>query len=54
MRFDEVYAKYFSDVYRYLLRLSGNEDVAEELASETFFKALGAIDSFRGECSLYA
>ena len=54
MQFDEVYTRYFSDVYRYLLRLSGSEDLAQELASETFFRALGAIGSFRGECSLYA
>lgn len=52
MQFDEVYTTYFSAVYRYVLRLSGSADVAEEIASETFFRALRAIDSFRGECSL--
>ena len=33
--FEEVYAVYFDDVYRYLLSLSGSESVAEELTSET-------------------
>ena len=37
--FEEVYAVYFDDVYRYLLSLSGSESVAEELTSETFFRA---------------
>ena len=43
---------YFDDVYRYLLSLSGSESVAEELTSETFFRAMDALDHFRGECSV--
>ena len=50
--FEEVYAVYFDDVYRYLLSLSGSESVAEELTSETFFRAMDALDRFRGECSV--
>lgn len=50
--FDEVFQTYFSDVYRYLRSLCGDASLAEELTSETFFKALGAIDRFRGECAL--
>lgn len=38
--FEKVYAEYFSDVYRYILSLSQNETVAEEITQETFFKAL--------------
>lgn len=52
MQFEEIYAKYFNDVYRFLLRLSGNKDIAEEITSETFFKAMKSIDSFRGDCDL--
>lgn len=52
--FEEVYAVYFDDVYRYLLSLSGSESVAEELTSETFFRAMDALDRFRGECSCSA
>lgn len=52
MQFEEIYAKYFNDVYRFLLRLSGNKDIAEEITSETFFKAIKSIDSFRGDCEL--
>lgn len=54
MQFGELYERYFKDVYLYILRLSGNEDIAEEITEETFFKALKSIGSFRNECSIYA
>ncbi|MCR5610569.1 MAG: sigma-70 family RNA polymerase sigma factor [Clostridiales bacterium] len=53
LRFEEIYDRYFKDVYRYVLRLSGSSDAAEEVTAETFFKALSHINSFRGECSMY-
>ena len=52
MDFTSVYKTYFGDVYRYLLRLTGNETLAEDLTAETFFKAMKAIDGFRGESDL--
>ena len=51
-QFERIYQDYFGDVYAYLLRLSGDRDAAEDLTSETFFKALNAIDGFRGECEI--
>lgn len=50
--FEEIYKVYFKDVYLYMIRLSGNEDIAEEITADTFFKALKAIDSFRGDCDV--
>jgi len=50
--FERIYKEYFNDVYLYIRRLSGDEHVAEEITSETFFKALKSIDSFRGECEI--
>ena len=50
--FEAVYREYFADVYKYVLALSRDEAVAEEVTQETFFKALTAIDSFRGDCQL--
>ena len=50
--FEEIYRAYFNDVYRYLLRLSGDQHVAEELTSQTFFKAMQGIQSFRGDCEV--
>ena len=50
--FEEIYRLYFMDVFRYLRGLTADEHLAEELTSETFFKALKSIDSFRGECEI--
>ncbi|MBQ1820885.1 MAG: sigma-70 family RNA polymerase sigma factor [Clostridia bacterium] len=49
---ERVYRAYFTDVYRYCLKLCGNADEAEELTSDTFFKAMQKLDSFRGDCEL--
>lgn len=51
--FDEIYKRYFSDVYKYALSLTRDEHAAEEITQETFFKALKAIDKFDGRCKLY-
>ena len=51
--FEEVYRLYFRDVYRYCLALTRDEQDAEEVTQETFFKALKAIDKFDGKCRLY-
>ena len=50
--FEQIYNTYFNDVYLYILRLSGKEHIAEEITSDTFFKAMRAIDSFRGDCDV--
>lgn len=52
MDFETVYETYFGDVYRYLLRMTGSESLAEELTAETFFKAMKAVDGFRGDCDV--
>lgn len=51
--FQEVYDLYFKDVYKYALSLCRDEQTAEEVTQETFFKALKHIDSFKGQCRLY-
>ncbi len=50
--FEEVYRLYFADVYKYVLALSRDGAVAEEVTQETFFRALSAIGTFRGDCRL--
>lgn len=50
--FEEIYRTYFNDVYLYIRRLSNNEHIAEEVTSETFFKAMRSIGGFRGDCDL--
>ena len=51
--FEEVYDLYFKDVYKYALSLCRDEETAQEITQETFFKALKSIDSFRGQCKLH-
>ena len=50
--FDQIYADYFSEVYKFVLSLCHNPSVAEEITQEAFFKALKNIDSFKGDCKL--
>ena len=50
--FQQIYAEYFSVVYRYICSLCGDAALAEEVTQEAFFKALKAIDKFRGQCRL--
>ncbi len=52
MEFEQIYTTYFRDVYLYIRRLSNSEHIAEEITSETFFKAMKSIDSFRGDCDI--
>ncbi len=54
MDFSGVYRAYFRDVFLYLCSLSANESIAEEVAQETFVKALGAIDHFDGSKDIRA
>ncbi len=50
--FEEIYRLYFKDVYLYIRRLSCDEDIAEEITADTFFKALKSMDKFRGDCDV--
>lgn len=52
MEFEKIYQKYFNDVFRYIRKLSNNEHIAEEITADTFFKAMNAIDGFRGDCDI--
>ena len=50
--FEKIYKTYFNDVYLYIRRLSGSEDLAEEITSEAFFKAMRSVSGFRGDCDI--
>lgn len=52
MDIDKIYKEYFETVYKYLLYLTHNEDLAEELTQETFYKAIRKISQFREECKM--
>lgn len=49
---EKAYVQHSQDVYRYLLSLSHNEELAEELTQETFFRAIRTIDNYDGSCKL--
>lgn len=50
--FNDIYRTYFSDVYKFILNLSGNKEIAEDVTQETFIKALKGINKFNGSCKL--
>ncbi|HAG13682.1 MAG TPA: RNA polymerase subunit sigma [Ruminococcus sp.] len=49
---EALYNQYFHDVFLYLKAITHNQDLAEELTQETFFKAMQAIDKFKGDCDV--
>ncbi|MEG1547239.1 MAG: sigma-70 family RNA polymerase sigma factor [Clostridia bacterium] len=49
---EEIYKTYFKDIFLYIKGLSGDESIAEEIADETFFKAMKGLDGFKGNCDI--
>lgn len=49
---EKAYTQHAKDVYRYLLSLTHDENLAEELTQETFFRAMRTIDRYDGSCKL--
>jgi RNA polymerase sigma factor (sigma-70 family) len=50
--FEKIYDQHFREVYAFILSMSRNEKLAEEITQETFFKALKAIDGFKRQCKM--
>lgn len=44
--FEKIYQDYYLSVYKYLLSLSKNESIAEEMTQETFYKVLKSIKKY--------
>lgn len=49
---DDIYRNHANSVYRYLLRLTHDEDLAEELTEETFYRAVYSIHTYNGSCKI--
>mgnify|MGYP002860296306 CR=1 FL=1 len=49
---EEIYQRYAQMVYRYLISLTGDEDLAEELTQETFVQAIRCIGRYDESCKL--
>ena len=54
MPFEEIYQRYFRDVYRFCRGLTQDRALAEEITQETFFKALKSLNKFDGSKELRA
>lgn len=50
--FEEIYKENYQLVYKYLLSLTHNEDISEELTEETFYKATINISKFKNNSNL--
>ncbi|MBQ2835861.1 MAG: sigma-70 family RNA polymerase sigma factor [Clostridia bacterium] len=49
---DEICKKYYSTVFKYLMSLTSDTDISEELTQETFCIAIKEISKFKGKCAL--
>lgn len=52
MEMEEVYRTHAQMVYRYLLSLTRDASLAEELTQETFYQAVKSVDRFDGSCKV--
>ena len=50
--FEELYERFFKDVYLFVLAMSKDPHLADDITQETFFKALRELKHFRGDCSV--
>lgn len=49
---DDIYKEYVEMVFKYLLSLCNNEDIAEELTQETFYRAIKSANRYDGTCKV--
>lgn len=49
---EKLYLEYKQDIYNYLLSITHNPTLSEDLLSETFVKAIYSIGNFRGDSSI--
>lgn len=50
--FNKIYQLYGVQVYKYLICLTRDAGLAEDLTQETFYQAIKSIGNFRGDCRL--
>ncbi|GAA0182710.1 hypothetical protein SH2C18_50400 [Clostridium sediminicola] len=50
---EKIYRLYHRELYLYLLSLCKDHHLAEDLVSETFFKALASIENCPGNIKFY-
>ena len=52
MDIEQLYNEYSKIVYKYLICLTHNKEIAEDLTQETFCKAIKHINRFQGKCKI--
>ena len=50
--FHEIYEKYSTDLYSFIIKLCGNEQLAKDIMQDTMLRAIENIDKFKGNCSI--
>ena len=51
--FEDVYRIYFRRVYAFLYKLTGDSEVSEEMAQETFYQAFLSFHRYDGSCEIF-
>lgn len=49
---EEIYKSYATTVYKYLLSMTHDEDLSEELTQESFYQAIRTIDRYDESCRI--
>ncbi|WP_157842796.1 RNA polymerase sigma factor [Bacillus alkalisoli] len=50
-KLNEWYGNYSDEIYRYVLMMTGDQELAKDLTHDTFIKAYLNLDSYRGDTS---
>ena len=48
----DMYSENANYVMKFLMALTSNEALSEELTQETFYQAVKSIDKFKGDCKI--
>lgn len=49
---DEICKKYYNTVFKYLMSLTHDINISEEITQETFYIAIKEINKFKGKCTI--
>ena len=52
--FEQLYNAYYMQVYSFVMTLSKNRDLSEEITQKTFFKAMATDKKYRGDSALFS
>lgn len=52
LEIEKIYKQYQKTVYKYLMCLTKNSDIAEELTQETFYKMIKKINTYKGQANI--